>query len=599
MDGYISGAKVKELFDVSDWTLRHWADTGKIKSLRTPEDSDDMIYQHFIHQKEIKNSKTIEKSSAMPEYPLGDKRTTSSDRSISSNSTVPRASSSQILPPASTGNAKILRPFWNSRCKEISEKLSWPQGTVFADSHSTSSNGCLHSTTSASRSLTPRDVLQSRSCPTTSLASCRSFAVAETENVGIPENPIPSSRLLRMRKIKLNPTKTQKLMLNKYADSARFTYNACVSSVNDKIHTANKFVLRNAFVTAKNNPFFEDKKWILDTPKVIRQQAVFEVAKNFKSAFTNKRNGNIDRFKMTFKTLKHQRASGYVLGIERAVKFEDDDVPSKRSGKLTILSKSIGPIRFFEKPPITKVPEAECSIQRDSFGDFWLQVPVYKTIKPPNFGPAIAMDPGVRTPLSFFSPCGTSGFIGHEMKDRIDDIKGRVATVDRRLSKAEGAFRKKMLWHRRRLFRKYTHIRDDWHWKLIKDVTDNYGGVILPHLQSSRLCGSLKAKTNREMFGISHFTLNARMEMKCEERGVMFQSPTEEYTSKTCGSCGLVNGSLGSSEIFHCDCGLVCHRDLHAARNIYMKWYIETERGARALAAFDPLLASCGHPQES
>ncbi|AGE53675.1 resolvase [Acanthocystis turfacea Chlorella virus GM0701.1] len=36
MDGYISGSKVKELLNVSDWTLRHWADTGKIKSIRTP-----------------------------------------------------------------------------------------------------------------------------------------------------------------------------------------------------------------------------------------------------------------------------------------------------------------------------------------------------------------------------------------------------------------------------------------------------------------------------------------------------------------------------------------------------------------------------------
>jgi len=36
MDGYISGSKVKELLNVSDWTLRHWADTGKMKSIRTP-----------------------------------------------------------------------------------------------------------------------------------------------------------------------------------------------------------------------------------------------------------------------------------------------------------------------------------------------------------------------------------------------------------------------------------------------------------------------------------------------------------------------------------------------------------------------------------
>jgi transposase len=387
-------------------------------------------------------------------------------------------------------------------------------------------------------------------------------------------------------------------MLNKYANGARYTYNACVN-VNDGTHKANKFILRNAFVTAKNNAFFEDKQWVLDTPKAIRQQAVFEAVKNFKSAFTNKRNSNIDRFKMSFKTLKKQRQQGYVLGIEKAVKFEDDDIPTKRSGKLTILSKSIGPIRFFEKPPIDKVPEAECAVQRDPFGDFWLLIPVYKVVKPSNHGPTIAMDPGVRTPLSFYSPDGSSGFLGREMKGRIDDIKGRVATVDRRISKADGAFRKKLLWHRRRLFRKYTHVRDDCHWKIASDVTNKYGGVVLPHLQTSRLCGSLRAKTNREMFGISHYILKTRMEMKCEENGTMFQSPTEEYTSKTCGRCGLINASLGSSETFKCDCGLVCHRDLHAARNIYMKWLIETERDARALEAFDPLSASYGHPEES
>jgi len=443
-----------------------------------------------------------------------------------------------------------MKPFWDSRHTELSRKIPWPQNGV----------------------------------STPSILICRSST---------------TRKILRMRKIKLNPSKAQKLTLNKYADGARYTYNACVAAVNDKTHKSNKFILRNAFVTAKNNAFFEGKQWVLDTPKAIRQQAVFEAVKNFKSAFSNKRNGNIDRFKMSFKTLKKQRQQGYVLGIEKAVKFEDDDVSTKCSGKLTILSKSIGSIRFFEKPPIAKVPVAECAIQRDAFGDFWLLVPVYKTVKSSNCGPVVAMDPGVRTPLSYYSPDGSSGFIGLDMKTRIGVIKGRVATVDRRISKADDVLRKKLLYHRRQLFRKYTHVRDDCHWKIVNDVTNNYEGVILPHLHTSRLCGSLKAKTNREMFGISHFILKTRMEMKCEEKGVMFQSPTEEYTSKTCGNCGLINDTLGSSETFKCSCGLVCHRDLHAARNIYIKWLIETERGARALEAFDSLLASCGHLEES
>lgn len=37
MDGkYVCGAKVKKILGVSDGTLREWADTGKIKSFRTP-----------------------------------------------------------------------------------------------------------------------------------------------------------------------------------------------------------------------------------------------------------------------------------------------------------------------------------------------------------------------------------------------------------------------------------------------------------------------------------------------------------------------------------------------------------------------------------
>jgi transposase len=395
---------------------------------------------------------------------------------------------------------------------------------------------------------------------------------------------------MRTRKIKINPTKVQKLMLNKFSGSARFTYNTCVASVNEKTHKNNKFTLRNAFVSAKNNVFFENKEWLTETPKVVRQQAVFEAVKNFKSAFSNLRNQNIDKFKVRFKTLRHQRENGYVLGVEKAVKFKD--------GVLTILPETIGNVRFFEKPPIVKVPEAECSIQRDRYGDFWLQVPVYKSVKPSCCGPVVAIDPGVRTPMTYYSPDGTNGFLGLEMKDRIDVIKGCVATVDRRISKANGAFRKKLLEHRRRLFRKYTHVRDDCHWKLINDLTNTYGGVILPHLQTSRLCGMLKSKTNREMFGISHFILKERMSQKCEEKGAMFASPTEEYTSKTCGNCGMLNHKLGSSETFRCPCGLVCHRDLHAARNIYMKWFQETERGARALEAFVPLLVSCDHPSE-
>jgi hypothetical protein len=81
-------------------------------------------------------------------------------------------------------------------------------------------------------------------------------------------------------------------------------------------------------VTAKGNVFFENKQWLTETPKSIRQQAVFEAVKNFKSAFSNLRNKNIDKFKVRFKTLRRQRENGMMEQILSSVLVAILDVKS-------------------------------------------------------------------------------------------------------------------------------------------------------------------------------------------------------------------------------------------------------------------------------
>ncbi|AGE48516.1 transposase [Paramecium bursaria Chlorella virus AN69C] len=74
----------------------------------------------------------------------------------------------------------------------------------------------------------------------------------ETENVNTFQNDVIAKRVLRTRKVKLNPTKQQKMMLMKFADAARYSYNAAVSAVNDKTHNPNKIELQNdVFVSQK------------------------------------------------------------------------------------------------------------------------------------------------------------------------------------------------------------------------------------------------------------------------------------------------------------------------------------------------------------
>ena len=354
-------------------------------------------------------------------------------------------------------------------------------------------------------------------------------------------------------------------MLNGFADAARFTYNQCVAAVNAGA-AANKMTLRNTYVTAKNNPFFDDKPWLLGTPKVIRQQAAFEAAKNFKAAWSNKRNGNIKDFRMGFKS---KRDRGYVLGIEKQLSFGEDNT-------LTILPETVGRIRFFEKPPINRKPDADCSIMRDAFGDFWLLVPVKRAAQAASSGNGVlAIDPGVRIPFSCYSPDGRASLEGTDMKRRIEEVQQRVSDTDRRIAAPgiDACERRKLLRHRLRLFRRYQRVRDDCHWKIIHGMTEEYDTVLLPHLQTARLCKGLRAKSNRQMFGVSHFLFKQRMAAKCEERAVVFVEANEAYTSKTCGACGYLHHGLGDAKVFSCPaCGLRCHRDLHAARNIYLRW---------------------------
>ena len=51
----------------------------------------------------------------------------------------------------------------------------------------------------------------------------------------------------------------------------------------------------------------------------------------------------------------------------------------------------------------------------------------------------------------------------------------------------------------------------------------------------------------------------------------------EEYTSKTCGVCGVLNQKLGGKTKFVCgECGYEADRDLNAARNILIKSICES-----------------------
>ena len=71
----------------------------------------------------------------------------------------------------------------------------------------------------------------------------------------------------------------------------------------------------------------------------------------------------------------------------------------------------------------------------------------------------------------------------------------------------------------------------------------------------------------------SHYRFRQHLISKAREYPhVRIQETTEEYTSKTCGGCGVQNNKLGGSKNFACgSCAFRSDRDFNGARNILIR----------------------------
>src|SRR5207248_9290664 len=73
----------------------------------------------------------------------------------------------------------------------------------------------------------------------------------------------------------------------------------------------------------------------------------------------------------------------------------------------------------------------------------------------------------------------------------------------------------------------------------------------------------IHSKTARQMLTGSHYRF--RQYLLHKSRVIC----TEEYTSKTCGCCGVINRNLGSSKTLQCpSCGATIDRDANGTRNV-------------------------------
>jgi transposase len=86
---------------------------------------------------------------------------------------------------------------------------------------------------------------------------------------------------------------------------------------------------------------------------------------------------------------------------------------------------------------------------------------------------------------------------------------------------------------------------------------------------------SIQSKVARAMCTWSHYHFRQYLLHKAREYPhckVVLCS--EEYMSKTCENCGIVNDKLGGSKTFKCgNCLFVLDRDINSARNVLLCFF--------------------------
>lgn len=655
-----------------------------------PVVSDDMMFPVINEQKEpclrvvqkpTSTSRKRKRQQFIAASHQTNKRMTSRVRSLACNSNTQTHVSSLISPQVLTTSVKVSGGFWDMSKKDVSQKLWWLTRIDWRDSEAISSSGYVSSQTSASSMRIVRLKPKKPSLLMTSWPSCTYSLAGRTVGGDISE-PAQRMRSLpakekkrrsvaykgktaeqkkamkptldqeflqtpyihtRSKRVKLRTTPKQFSILMHWLKDARKTYNLCLRYVLDNhLHhienreKATKSILvktlRAKFITAKalaNTPH----KNLLETPKVLRDSMVSDIATMIKAFHTNfdKQVSLRDKYPHAHKfkddIVIHPKYKSTKRIAHDSMAFERKSLKLLSNGKFSLFARGSASGRILNAIPSNpKASKANIGIAtagsitksmitHDMKLHFhhqrWYLICVvdvntrrvnrYRR-KAKNREDEVAIDPGVRKFASTYCPTGAVDIIGTNTNKVVDKLRRKRRTALRWLKKTCARVEaskimaatipdakkmrkaKRNIRNRIRKARRKYHdacakakntIRDI-HYKVSHYLCRSYSNIMYPSFDmSGMVSGSSKLsdKVKERLSILSHGAFRTRL---CDTANMYpstrIKTGSEAYTSKTCGNCGVMNMKLGASEVFKCNsCGRCADRDIHAARNIFLR----------------------------
>jgi putative transposase len=429
-----------------------------------------------------------------------------------------------------------------------------------------------------------------------------------SDPISIEPSPNQEKTAMRSRRYPLHPTPEQKRVLLGWLGGARWTYNHCLSLVENRAGTPDALpkldgkgkgkekerekekekenenkVAKNAktlrpLALNSDSPALQENPWLADTPFNIRDDAMRDLLKAYKTCFSQKGSKRIAHFSLKYRSRKDPSQT---LSIQaKYCRAEQKDFFPSFFAKAGIPS-FIGGMEAVPFPL-----NHDCRLQRTRLGEWYFIVPEDRAIRQThqNGGKKrwLAIDPGVRTFASCYDAAGVFLEFGagdiqriHRLCYAYDDLQSRWTAVNARA-------RYRMKRAGLRIQRRIRGLTDDAHRKICKYLCERYDEILLPRFETQQMVEKrnattgkkrcIRGKTARAMLTWRHWTFQQRLIAKAEECGTRVTLCTEEYTSKTCGGCGRLKWNLGGAKRFKCSyCDYVAPRDFNGARNILLK----------------------------
>ncbi|WP_293116081.1 transposase [Moorena sp. SIO4G3] len=246
-------------------------------------------------------------------------------------------------------------------------------------------------------------------------------------------------------------------------------------------------------------------------------------------------------------------------------------IPKSAVSKTGIYHTKLGQLTYTEV-----LPEDICDCRLTSRnGKYYITVPHQVALShTENQGRVVAIDPGVRTFITFFSETSV-GKIGQGDFSRIQRLCQYLDNLFSNISKAKAGQKRRMRKAARRIIVKIQNLINELHHKTARFLVDNFDVILLPTFETSQMSRKrnrkIRSKTVRNLLTFSHYRFKEFLKHKAQETGKLVLDVCEAYTSKTVSWTGELLNIGGSKTITSKVDGRSMDRDINGARGIFLR----------------------------